>query len=324
MAGVADAHHRPVRPLLRVHPARRHEPARCWPRGSARSTTLGIVLGVARPRLRVGADGGLCRLGQPSLRSRSAAAARAPPRLTPTRPPSETDEHHDRNPDRLRDRLLPADRRRSRWPSPTGRRGGRVRPPTSTRPGAVGQPAPERPRPGRRLHERGVVPRHRRPRRAQRLRRHDLRHRLAGRLAGADVLHRRAAAQPRQVHLCRCRRVPAAAAAGPDRGGVRRHPHAALLHHRADGRRRQPRHADVRHPVRVGRRDRRRRDAALRAVRRHDRDDLGPDHQGDPAARRRDGAHAARARAVRLLGDAAVRRRAPSATGSRRSSPAAS
>ena len=41
-------------------------------------------------------------------------------------------------------------------------------------------------------------------------------------------------------------------AAGPGRGGLRRHPDAALLHHRADGRRRQPRQADVRHPVRVG------------------------------------------------------------------------
>ncbi len=39
-----------------------------------------------------------------------------------------------------------------------------------------------------------------------------------------------------------------------------------------------------------GGRDRRRRDAAVRAVRRDDRDDLGPDHQGDPAAVRGDAA----------------------------------
>ena len=47
------------------------------------------------------------------------------------------------------------------------------------------------------------------------LRRHDLRDRLARRLAGADVPHRRAAAQSGQVHLRRRRRVPAAA--GPVR-----------------------------------------------------------------------------------------------------------
>ena len=47
-------------------------------------------------------------------------------------------------------------------------------------------------------------------------------------------------AQPRQVHVRRRRRLPAAAGAGADRLGVRRHPDAALLRARADGRRRQP------------------------------------------------------------------------------------
>ena len=117
----------------------------------------------------------------------------------------------------------------------------------------IDQPAPERPRARRRLHERGVVSRHRRAGRAARLRRDDLRDRLAGRLAGADVPDRRAAAQSRQVHLRRRRRVPAAAGAGADRRGVRRHPDAALLRARADGRRRQPDHADVRHAATSGR-----------------------------------------------------------------------
>ena len=81
--------------------------------------------------------------------------------------------------------------------------------------------------------------------------------------------------------------------------------------------------ADVRHPVRVGGRDRRRGDAAVRALRRHDRDDLGADHQGGPAARRRDAPDAARARAVRLLGRRSSTAPWRSATGRPRSSPAA-
>ena len=165
----------------------------------------------------------------------------------------------------------------------------------------IGLRAPERPGARGRLHERGVVPRHRGAGRAARLRRHDLRDRLARRLAGADVPHRRAAAQPRQVHVCRRRRVPPAAGAGAHRVGVRRHPDGALLHHRADGRRRQPDQAAVRHPLRVGGDRRRRRHAGLRALRRHDRDDVGADHQGRAAALRRDGADGAGARAVRLL-----------------------
>ena len=49
------------------------------------------------------------------------------------------------------------------------------------------------------------------------------------------------------------------------------------------------------------------RDAGLRAVRRHDRDDLGADRQGGAAARRRDAAGAAGAGAVRLQPAGALR-----------------
>ena len=51
----------------------------------------------------------------------------------------------------------------------------------------IDQPTPERARARGRLHERGVVPRHHRAGRAARLRRDDLRDRVARRLAGADV-----------------------------------------------------------------------------------------------------------------------------------------
>ncbi len=177
----------------------------------------------------------------------------------------------------------------------------------------------ERPRPGRRLHERRLVPRHHGPGRAQGLRRDDLRDRLAGGMAGPDVPHRRAAAQPRQVHLRRRGRVPPPADAGADRVGGRRHPDRAVLHDRPDGRVGQPDQADVRHLVRGGRRHRRRDHDGLRAVRRDDRDHLGADHQGRAAAVRRHGDDRPRARAVRLQPRRAVRRgrRAVFAVGAR-------
>ena len=49
--------------------------------------------------------------------------------------------------------------------------------------------------------------------------------------------------------------------------------------------------SDVRAALRVGRPRRRDRDARLRAVRRHAGDDVGADHQGDPAALRGHAAH---------------------------------
>ena len=146
---------------------------------------------------------------------------------------------------------------------------------------------PERPRARRRLHERGQLPRHRRPRRAVGLRRPDLLDRLPGRLAGRGVPDRGAAAQPRQVHLQRRRRVPPAAGAGARRGGGRQPRGRRVLPDRADGRRRQPDPAAVRPQLRDGGGDRRPGDARLRAVRRHDRDHVGADRQGGPAADRR-------------------------------------
>ena len=151
--------------------------------------------------------------------------------------------------------------------------------------------APERLRPRRRLHVRRLVPRHLRHGRAEGLRRHDLRDRLARRLARAHVPRRRAAPEPRQVHLRGRRRLPPAPAAGPHRRGHRRHPDGALLHDRPDGRLGLAHPAHVRPQVRVRRDHRRRRDARLRALRRHARDDLGPDHQGRPAPLRRDPPH---------------------------------
>ena len=185
-------------------------------------TTLGIPLGVAVHRAVVGADRGVRRLGQPRLRPRgraacaSACAAEADRRA-----------HDDtRHADGVGDRVLPRHRRADARGHLLGGARGRARRRSSTRPAAASSAAPERPRPRRRLHERGVVPRHRRPGGAERLRRDDLRDRLARRLAGADVPHRRAAAEPRQVHVRRRRRVPAAAGAGAHRRGDRRDPHA--------------------------------------------------------------------------------------------------
>ena len=77
-------------------------------------------------------------------------------------------------------------------------------------------------------------------------------------------------------------------------------------------------------PLRVGGAHRRRRDARLRALRRHDRDDLGADHQGDPAALRRDAADGARARRAFISRRASSTRRSRRATARRRSSPAGS
>ena len=103
---------------------------------------------------------------------------------------------------------------------------------------AHGERGAERLRAGRRLHERGELPRHRRPRLDHRLRRAHLFDGLAGRLAGGAVPRRRAAAEPRQVHVRRRRRDAALADAGAARRGGRHAVDGHLLSDRADGRRR--------------------------------------------------------------------------------------
>ena len=146
---------------------------------------------------------------------------------------------------------------------------------------------PERSRARRRLHERRQFPRHRRSGRAVGIRRPDLLDRVSGRLAGGDVPDRRAAAQSRQVHVQRRGRVSAAAGAGARGRGGRQPGGGRVLSDRADGRRRQPDPAAVRPQLRGGGRDRRARDARLRALRRHDRHHVGADRQGGAAAGRR-------------------------------------
>ena len=78
---------------------------------------------------------------------------------------------------------------------------------------------------------------------------------------------------------------------------------------RPDGRFRHADPAAVRHQLRCRRDHRRLRDDDLRAVRRDDRDDLGADHQGRSAARRRRRHGADRAVEVRLQSDQPVRAR---------------
>ena len=146
---------------------------------------------------------------------------------------------------------------------------------------------PERVRTRGRLHERGQLPRHRRPRRADGFRRPDLLDRLSRRLADRALPDRRAAAQPRPLHVRRRGRVPDAAGARAhrhvDRDALGRH----LLSDRPDGRCGHVDQPHLRPAVRAVRADRRRRDADVPAARRHARDDLGADRQGGAARRRR-------------------------------------
>ena len=87
-----------------------------------------------------------------------------------------------------------------------------------------------------------------------------------------------------QVHVCRRRGVPAAAGArARGRGGRFARGHV-VLPDRADGGRGQPHQAALRLRIRTRGRHRRRRDAGLRALRRHDGDDVGADYQGRAAA----------------------------------------
>ena len=165
---------------------------------------------------------------------------------------------------------------------------------------AYHQRLPERPRPCRRLHERGQLPRHRGPRVALRLRRPHLFDRLARRLARGPVPDRGAAAQPGQVHLRRRGRLPHAATAGADLRRHRHPGHGDLLPHRADGGSGQPHPADVRPALRGGGGGGRCRDAGVRPVRRDDRHHVGPDREGGAVAERRLHLDAARPLPLRL------------------------
>ena len=147
---------------------------------------------------------------------------------------------------------------------------------------------PERAGDRRRLHVGGVVPRNFGGCDGLRLRRSDLFDRISGRLAGHHIPDGRATAQPRQIHLRGRGGVPLRA---DTRAHLRRVGHArrgGLLPDRADGRRGAVDQAAVRARLLDSGGYRRRTDDGLRAVRRHDGDDLGADHQGLPAAWRRD------------------------------------
>ena len=139
---------------------------------------------------------------------------------------------------------------------------------------------PERPCDRRRLHVGGLFPRHLGPGLHFRLRWPDLLGRLARRLANRHVPDRRAAAQSREVHVCRRHLVPARADRDPHSGGLRLSGHRRLLPDRADGRRWQADPVAVRSRLLDGGRSGRRPDDDLRDLRRHESDDLGADHQG--------------------------------------------
>ncbi len=129
----------------------------------------------------------------------------------------------------------------------------------------------------------GIVPRHRRPDLALRLRRLHVLGGLAGRLHHRAAGDRRAVPEYRQVHAVGHPRVPQR----PEEGAHRwRHLHdhrVHLLPDRADGRGRRADQDIDRHRLRGVGDHRRRADAGVRAVRRHGRHHLGADHQGRPA-----------------------------------------
>ena len=165
----------------------------------------------------------------------------------------------------------------------------------------------------RRLPVGGVVPRHRRPDLALRLRRLHVFGRLARRLHHRAAGDRRAVPQHRQVHAGRHPRLPQQPEGDAHRRRALDDHGVDVLPDRADGRRRRAGEDADRHRLRDLGDRRRRADARLRAVRRHGRDDVGADHQGDPARHRVDPARDVRLGAVRLqparLPDGGRRRR---------------
>lgn len=91
--------------------------------------------------------------------------------------------------------------------------------------------------------------------------------------------------QHRQIHAGGHPRVPQQPARNAHRRRAVGDHGVDVLPDRADGRRWRAREDADRNRLRGVRRRRRRADAGLRAVRRHGRHDVGPDHQGDPARR---------------------------------------
>ena len=168
---------------------------------------------------------------------------------------------------------------------------------------------PERPGDRRRLHVGRLLPRHLGSGDGRRLRRTDLLHRLPRRLAGHHLPDGRAAAQPGQVHLRRRGGLPLQAGAGAHFRGLGHAGRGGLLPDRADGWRRPADQAAVRPGVLDRGGDRRLADDGLRALRRHDGHHLGADHQGLPAAGRRELHGAVGAVALRLQPRGDVRRR---------------
>ena len=161
----------------------------------------------------------------------------------------------------------------------------------------------KRRRGGGRLHERGVVSRDRGLDRVLRLRRLHVLRRLAGGLSHRAAGRCGTAAQRRQIHHGRCARLSAQSAAGARHGGVEHDHGQHVLHDRADGGRGRARHAVAGQLAcqlpSCGHR-RRDPDDYLRRLRRHAGDDLGADHQGDPADGGNDPAQPAGAGAFRL------------------------
>ena len=161
---------------------------------------------------------------------------------------------------------------------------------------------PERVGGRRRLHVGGVVPRHRRADRLQRLRRVPVLGGLARGVPDRAAAGRRTASQHRQVHDGRRAGVPPPEEERAHDRGVLDADGEPVLHDRADGRRRLARQpADPADLLQQRDRAGRRPDAGLRDLRRHARHDLGADHQGGAADGRHHPAVDPRAGEVRVL-----------------------
>ena len=158
------------------------------------------------------------------------------------------------------------------------------------------------------------LPRDRGPRVRPPFRRPHLFERLARRLARRAFPHRRAAAQPRTIHLRRCGRGAPSADARADRGCAGDAGDRPAVPDRADGRRGGSHPPHVRDSVRAGGDRGRCRHARLRAFRRDDSHDLGTDRKSRAPVRRRAPPGADGALALRHESRRPHCRGAPSAT----------